>query len=247
VAVRLDPLNTIARMRLGLILKQQGQHYYEALEEFTTVTKLAPDYGEAWKEKGVVEGQIARVIPEDKRPDWLPNGRTSLERATRLTPDDFDAWASLGGVFKNVICDNAKALDLYRHAFSISDGHAYPLLNALKLEALATGKLDLKGMTAELDAAEEMRRAQASTDPPTDAPWSLFDVAELRLYRNDETGFLDFLKKGLKTCEFDWQISTFHDSLKNTLVEKGIDLPGLGTGIRILAEEKSKFAKKQKQ
>jgi len=102
-ALRFDPLNIVARVRLGLTLKRQGKHF-AALEEFATVTKLAPDYGEAWKEKGVVEGLVARMIPPDvrKKKAWLPDGCDSLKRATMLIPDDFDAWSSLGGVLKNV-------------------------------------------------------------------------------------------------------------------------------------------------
>lgn len=233
VVLRLDPLNTIARMRLGLILKIQGS-YYEALEEFTTVAKLAPDYGEAWKEKGIIEGQIARMIPRDDRPPWLLDGRRSLERATKLIPDDFDAWASLGGVLKNVVGDNAGALTNYRHAASLSGGHPYPLLNALKLEALETGKLNLKAVASQLEGAEAMRRAQTLTVPPTDVPWSYFDVAELHLYQKDKAGFLDYAERGVKHCNAEWQIKTFRDSLKNTLLQTGVDLPGLNTGIELL-------------
>ena len=141
-ALRFDPLNIIARMRLGLALKRDGKHY-EALEEFITITKLAPGYGEAWKEKGVVEGLIARKIPKGSRPAWLPDGYDSLKRATMLIPEDFDVWSSLGGVLKNVRGDLAPAQQMYAHAANISDGHPYPLLNALKLEARDTGKLDL--------------------------------------------------------------------------------------------------------
>jgi tetratricopeptide (TPR) repeat protein len=103
-ALRFDPLNTIARMRLGLTLKSQGKHY-KALQEFSTVTNLAPDYGEAWKEKGIIEGLIARMIPADKRQKakWLPDGYDSLKRATLLIPDDFDAWSSLGGMQKTCV------------------------------------------------------------------------------------------------------------------------------------------------
>ena len=132
-ALRFDPLNIVARMRLGLTLKRQGEHY-QALQEFITVTKLAPDYGEAWKEKGIVEGLVARMIPASKRQKakWLSDGYDSLKRATLLIPEDFDAWSSLGGMIKNVREDFATAQKMYAHAAKISDGHPYPLLNALK-------------------------------------------------------------------------------------------------------------------
>jgi tetratricopeptide (TPR) repeat protein len=235
VVLRIDPLNTIARMRLGLVHKRMGDHY-QALEEFTTVTKLAPDYGEAWKEKGIVEGQIARKIPPGDRPTWLPDGHSSLERATMLIPNDFDAWASLGGVLKNVRSDNAGALAKYTHAAKISDGHPYPLLNALKLEAQTKGKLELKRVRKQLKAAEEMRRAQTLAIPPTDTPWCYFDLAELRLYQDEQDGFLENVKKGIESCNADWQPATFANTLHKTLVENNIQFAGLTEGLKLLDE-----------
>ena len=243
-ALRFDPLNIIARMRLGLTLKRQGKHY-EALEEFATVTKLAPDYGEAWKEKGVVQGLIARRIQANERQkmQWLPDGHDSLERATKLIPDDFDAWSSLGGVLKNVRSDFAGAQKMYAHAATISDGHPYPLLNALKLEAQHTGKLDLEPIREQLQTAEKLRQAQTLTTPPTDTPWSYFDLAEIRLYQGDESGFLKSLTTGIESCNADWQPQTFRNSLRDTLVAKGIDLPGLSEGMQLLDEAIAAYTK----
>lgn len=234
-ALRFDPLNIIARMRLGLTLKHQG-HHYDALEEFTTIVKLAPSYGEAWREKGVVEGLIARRIPPDARKQlsWLADGYESLRRATKLIPNDFDAWSSLGGVLKNVRDDPAGAREAYAHAAKISHGHPYPLLNALKLEAQATGALDLDAAEDQLAAAERLRRGQVEADPPTDTPWSFFDLAELRLYQNDERGFIEFVNKGIASSNAEWQPKTFRDSLRTSLLENGIDLPGLAEGISLL-------------
>ncbi len=234
-ALRFDPLNTIARMRLGLVLKSQGKNY-EALEEFATVTKLAPNYGEAWKEKGVVEGQISRVIPARKRPRWLPDGFDSLTRATMLVPGDFDAWSSLGGVLKNVRQDLAGALKMYSHAAEISDGHPYPLLNAMKLEALHTGELDLESVREPLERAEALRLAQARTTPPTDTPWCFFDLAEIQLYQGETRSFLEFVEQGVASCTMDWQPKTFRDSLKNVFVAQGIEFEGLTEGIARLEQ-----------
>jgi tetratricopeptide (TPR) repeat protein len=236
-ALRFDPLNTIARMRLGLTLKRRGQHY-EALQEFAAITKLAPDYGEAWKEKGIVEGLIARMIPADKRQktQWLPDGYASLNRATLLIPDDFDAWSSLGGILKNVREDFANAQRMYTHASNISDGHPYPLLNALKMEALHTGKLDLEPVRKQLKKAKKLRLAQTLATPPADTPWCYFDLAEIQLYQGDKDGFLDYLRKGIESCNAEWQPQTFRDSLEKTLVAKGIAFDGLADGIKLLDE-----------
>lgn len=234
-ALRFDPLNILARMRLGLTLKQQGRSF-EALEEFITITKLEPGYAEAWREKGVVEGLIARTIPskERKKANWLPDGYDSLRRATRLNPNDFDAWSSLGGVLKNVRGDLVMAREMYAHAAKISHGHPYPLLNALKLEAQHSGKLALAPVQTQLAAAERLRQGQADANPPTDTPWCFFDLAELRLYQGDENGFIEYIKKGIASCTESWQPETARNSLHANLVASGINLPGLSQGIELL-------------
>jgi len=236
-ALRFDPLNIIARMRLGLVLKREGKHY-QALEEFTTITKLMPNYGEAWKEKGIVEGLIARQIPAQGRQKmpWLPDGYESLKRATMLIPNDFDAWSALGGVLKNVRQDFADAQKNYTHAADISDGHPYPLLNALKMQALHTGKLDLDPVREQLEKAEKMRDGQARATPPTDTPWCYFDLAEINLYQGDKQRFLGYVSMAIQSCNAAWQPETFLNSLEKTLVAKGIELDGLAEGITLLKE-----------
>ena len=241
-ALRFEPLNILARMRLGLTLKRQGRHY-EALEEFTTLTRLAPDYGEAWKEKGVVEGLIARLIPQQQRNEspWLPDGSQALTRATQLIPGDFDAWASLGGILKNVHGNLQNAHQMYVEAARVSDGHPYPLLNALKLEALSSGSLNLEPVQGQLEKAMELRRAQCRATPPADAPWCFFDLAEINLYRNNPAEFLASLNEGIAACTASWQSKTFRDSL-NTLVTRGIHLDGLSEGLQRLDAAIAGFA-----
>lgn len=234
-ALRFDPLNIIARMRLGLVFKRQGRHY-EALEEFTTVTKLAPTYGEAWKEKGVVEGRIARLIPPDKRNGarWLQDGYASLDRARMLIPEDFDVWSSLGGVLKNVRNEPKQALKMYDKAASISDGHPYPLLNALKLRAQEMKTLDIEAIRPQLENARKLREGQALNEPPTDTPWCYFDLAEISLYQGDEQGFLEYVEKGIKASYSSAELETFRSSLDDCLLKNGIMLAGLEAGIALL-------------
>jgi tetratricopeptide (TPR) repeat protein len=236
-ALRFDPLNIIVRMRLGLILKRQGKHH-EALGEFTMITRLSPSYGEAWRERGVAEGLIARMIPAEKRAKapWLHDGHDSLVRATMLIPEDFDAWSSLGGVLKNVREDRVAAQSMYAKAARISNGHPYPLLNALKLEALTTGKLDLEGINEQLQQAEDLRRGQTLATPPADTPWCYFDLAEILLYRHQKQAFLATLQQAIAACDSAWQVETFAKSLTDTLVAKGIELDGLDQGLQLLEE-----------
>lgn len=234
-ASQIRPDDPLVRMRLALTLKQMGR-LHDALDEFTTVTRLAPEYGEAWKEKGVVEGMIARKIAPEDRPGWLHDGEASLERATQLIPDDFDAWASLAGVLKNVKDDRDGAAAHYSHAAAISEGHPYPLLNALRLEAERTGHLDVASHDELLAAAESFRRGQMQTTPPTDAPWCFFDVAEIRAFHGDEAGFLTALREGLDHVTADYQPETFRRSLES-LSAAGVELPGVAAAIQLLDEK----------
>ncbi|BDI06916.1 hypothetical protein [Sphaerotilus microaerophilus] len=247
-ALRFAPMNLIARMRLGLILKRQGR-MHEALEEFVTLTKLAPSYAEAWKEKGVVEGLIARAFKADKRPLWLPDGVASLTRARDLNQEDFDTWSSLGGVMKNVRKDSAQALAMYRRAAQISDDHPYPLLNALRLQAQADGGLDLTvpAVQASLAKARQLRLGQTQAEPPADTPWCFFDLAEIALYQGDVAGFTDAVDAGIRASVQGWQLDTFLQSLQGLAGNagiKGLSREALANGIAQLEAAKAAQAAK---
>jgi tetratricopeptide (TPR) repeat protein len=242
VALRVNPNNIIARMRLGLTLKRMARHF-DALAQFSYITQYASNYAEAWREKGVIESLINRLVPESKRPDWLPSGEDSLRQATILNPQDFDAWASWGGVLRRK-SDFPGAYEKYQQAVVASDGHPYPLLNAIKLEAKTTGKIKLSGRKKQLCSAEKLRQSQTQADPPVDVPWCYYDLAEMKLYQQDREGFLNYLSEGLKHSDQEWQIETFYNALKETLVENKIDLPGLKAGMKKLQQAMSQFKKK---
>jgi tetratricopeptide (TPR) repeat protein len=233
VVLRHDPSNVVVRMRLGLILKIIVQPY-AALEQFSYITQLAPNYSEAWREKGVIESLIHRLIETDPPPVWLPDGQSSFKRATDINPEDFDAWASWGGVLRRKP-DYPAALQKYRHSAEVSNGHPYPLLNVLKLEVRLTGKLDVRSRTDQLRTAEELRKGQSQSNPPVDTPWCFFDLAELRLYQRDKEGFLTYLNDGVVSCTADWQIQTFYNALNETFVGSKIRLAGLEEGIKKLS------------
>lgn len=233
VVLRVNPANVVSRMRLGLIFKKLKRHF-DALEQFSYLTQSVPDYAEAWREKGVVESLINRLVPADKRPDWLPSGEESLRQATTLNPKDFDAWASWGGVLRRKP-NFPGAYEKYQRAAEVSNGHPYPLLNALKLEAMTTGKIKLVNRKKQLRAAEELRKGQSLSEPPVDLPWCYYDLAEMKLYQRDRDGFLSYLTEGISNSE-DWQIETFYRGLQETLVDIKINLPGLAEGMKKLQQ-----------
>ncbi|MEM6934240.1 MAG: hypothetical protein AAF526_11720, partial [Pseudomonadota bacterium] len=54
VVLRIDPAHLVARMKLGQLLKDEG-NILEAHCELATLVRQERDYGEAWRELGVVE------------------------------------------------------------------------------------------------------------------------------------------------------------------------------------------------
>jgi tetratricopeptide (TPR) repeat protein len=232
-AIAAEPNNPLPRVKLGLLCRDRGV-WDEALEQFTRAIAAAPLYGEAWRERGIVENKIAQNAKQPTDTDPAP-GEASLRRAVEINDKDFDAFASLGGVLKRAKRYPA-ALAAYEQSQKISGGHAYPLLNALKLRVQVNGKLELRGPDKlALARAERFREGQAQQTPPFDKPWCFFDLAEIKLYRGDPKAFLDVAMKGLEETDANWQGKTFVDSLK-LLMPAAAELPGLQDGIAELEQ-----------
>lgn len=117
---------------------------------------------------------------------------------------------------------------MYKTATQISNGHPYPLLNLLKLEAEHCGKLEISPeIRRMLESAERFRMPQAKMLPAYDAPWSHFDLAEIGLFLGaSEEAILEFVDAGITASTALWQISCFHDSLQR-LELAGISVPAL--------------------
>jgi tetratricopeptide (TPR) repeat protein len=251
-AVAADPGNYRLRLRLGLFLKDRGL-WADALQEFAGATRAEPEYADAWREQGIAEN---KQFIRNKRPAGAPTGEASLRRALELNPADYDAWASLGGVLKRDadflaeqgktdegLAEYRRAFESYRRATDVSDGHSYPLLNEIKLAGRIDGKIpkDMR-VRLRLPKAERSLKAQVATDPPMNAPWSFFDLSEIRLYAGDEPGFLDVLGQGLTYCEADWQAETHLKSLA-LLKAGGVSLPGLDAGLELLQDAVAELKK----
>jgi len=222
--------------KLGLMQKKSGS-WQAALDSFEHAVTLDSGYGEAHRERGVVQNKLFSGDASDTGPgaDPTTTGEAALEKAIELSPSDFDAMASLGGVLKRAGRLD-EALAMYRRAADVSDGNSYPLLNALRLEAVQSGKLALEGRNLFLvRRAERQLRGQVAAQPPTNAPWSFFDLAEICLYQGDRSGFLEQVDNGSLSAANRWEAATFRDSLTQ-LKQAGIALDGLDEGIARLDE-----------
>jgi tetratricopeptide (TPR) repeat protein len=161
------------------------------------------------------------------------DGSGSLRRALELSARDFDALSSLGGVLKRN-GDYAGALNVYNEATRISNGHPYPLLNVIKLEAVIAGVWQPSAVRlGQIRRVEKALQVQATRQPPYNAPWSCFDYAETQLYLGRPDAFLELLDRGIEFSTVAWMPKTAADTLR-LLVDRGIDMPGLREGIEKL-------------
>ena len=223
-----DPNNPLPRMKLGLQCRDRGI-WDEALQQFMLATSVSPSYGEAWREKGIVENKIAQIAKQPLDTNPAP-GETSLRAAIDMNMRDFDALASLGGVLKRAK-RFPESLKAYEKSTEVSGGHPYPLLNALKLRVPVNGSLALSGADrVALVRAARVREGQTKQTPPFDKPWCFFDLAEIRLYQGDPDAFLKIAIEGFGHTDHDWQGKTFVDSLR-LLLPAADELPGLKDGI----------------
>lgn len=186
-----------------------------------------PGYSDAYRELGVAQNKRDRHI-------FPTAGEESLRRAVHLSPGDFDAWASLGGILRRAERFD-DALAAYDKAVEVSDGHPYPLLMAIKLRARQSGRLelDMETMMA-LGKAKGFRTAQARNEPALDAPWCFFDLAEIDLYLGKTEEALDAAKRGLEASSHDWMPATFAGAL--SLLEGVEGVEGLDELQRLVSD-----------
>ena len=230
-ALNFDEANPLIHLKLGTLLKDQND-WAGALTAFSDATRLSASYADAWRERGVAENKL---YAQAALPGELPTGEASLSRATTLNPDDFDAYASLGGVLKRLE-RYEEALVMYRRATELSNGHTYPLLNEIELQTYLHGNLQLEPKQRfKLSQAQRSLQVQVSNVPPYNAPWSFFDLSETYLYQRDRANFEKYLEEGILSSTASWKVKTHRESLELLLKSTAL-LPGLSEGIIRLRE-----------
>jgi tetratricopeptide (TPR) repeat protein len=222
-----DPNNPVPRMKLGLLCRDRGL-WRDAFEQFSIAAETSPRYGEAHREKGIAENKLAQQErgPLEQKP---APGEAALRRAIELNDKDFDAHTALGGVLMRA-GRYSEALQYFERAVELSGGNPYALLSALKLRVQVKGRLQLtRSDRSALKFAEQVREAQTKQKPPYEAPWSFFDLAEIKLLAGDVSGFVETAMSAASYSE-QWHIDTFLQQI-HMLEPAASEIPGLGAAI----------------
>ncbi len=202
--------NITNRMKLGIIYKELGE-WEEALKQFKYVNLQSGDYSDAYKERGIAENKLYEQDPAK----FHDNGEESLKKAIQLNDFDFDAFSSLGGILKR-LGRFEESLQSYQKAIDISNGHPYPLLNAIKLQSKIDNRIELAQSTkVYLYKAKNFLESQTRNNPPFNSPWSFFDIAEVYMFLEDnKSGFINNVKEGIIHSKHVWMLKTFLTSLQ---------------------------------
>jgi len=203
-AIRINPTNPTLRLEVGLLYKDMGD-WRKAAEAFLEATHLAPTYSAAQRELGIAQNKLYQRADAT---DMLPTGEAALREAISLDDQDFDAYASLGGILKR-LQRHGDALTMYQQATTVSQGHPYPLLNTIKLQVWRDGVVQLTPkQLSQLKRAERMVRAQTQDNPPFDAPWCFFDLSDINFFLNRTEPCIEALQEGIYSCTHAWQAQT---------------------------------------
>ncbi|MEM9140976.1 MAG: hypothetical protein AAGB15_14210, partial [Pseudomonadota bacterium] len=110
--LRLDPTHLKARFTLGAALNGLGK-ILEAAQEFAVLTRMHPEFGPGWRQKGIAESKLIRIFNSDRdRMAAAPEAERSFERAIALQPKDFKAMAAYGGLLRRIGKED-RALEMY--------------------------------------------------------------------------------------------------------------------------------------
>ena len=234
----LVPQNSIIQHRLATLEMQQAESREDWLAvaaDLRQVLAQFPGCAAAWRDRGVALSKAGR----------LRTAYTCLCEAISLDEKDYDAWASLGGLFQRrarrrsstQIENYARALECYGEAAEVSRDHPYPVLNMIRIKAmiepgfrqeLARGRLDRRTRGRLQDVVSKRSRQAAKG---LDGPWCFFDLCEAHLYLGKPEAAYSVLDRAERGFNRD-QLETFNTSLKS-LQRAGIELAGL-PALRVL-------------
>ncbi len=174
--------------------------------------------------KKVSEIELASVLRDlgisyhikNKKQPTSPNfikGQDYLKEAVQINPFDYNAWASLGGTYKNQDNFN-KALECYKQALKVNPGDPYPLGNYLVLIIQQTG--DLTHVERNHDMVlKAIEKRSRQIEVMVDMPWAFFDIGLFKLFLGNVNEALDYYLKGIRYSPDIWMIETTLETLNS--------------------------------
>ncbi len=176
-----DPDNARLAWRIGKLAMTAGDwdRAVRTMDPFVNADKLEDTDQPLLRDLGVSLGKHGDI----------ERGRRYLEVAAEQDPTDSDAIASLAGTWRGK--DDAKARDLYLHAFEVDPTDYYPLLNYVDCEIERTGSIEVLDVLGPM-AAAAIARCRAHIDVGMNMPWSLSSLAKFNLLLGDPHGALDW-------------------------------------------------------
>lgn len=225
------PENPLLYLRLAMMRAARDRwldrpRVVEVLEQ---VAQVLTDYAPVWRQLGITWRHLGHP----------PRSQQCLEIACGLSPQDWDARSSLGGALRGHsqwLAEQQqqqyrRAIACYEDARETSGGNAYPVLNAMRLNAIGDRKpapidnLELGEVeVSRLKQVVEVRGQQATAG--TDLPWSLFDQLEALLYLGLHDEAEEVLRQGPRAHLTAERRDIFLSTLQG-LLDANICLPGL--------------------
>jgi tetratricopeptide (TPR) repeat protein len=198
----------LVHVRLAVLYREKGS-WKDVEFHARAAIEIDPRFSEAHRELG-----IALNKAKGRNEKGATHGEPELRHAIELDPRDYDAYASLAGALRRDGKSEA-ALELYRAAADLSGGHPYPVLNELKTAASLGRQYSLDERQRELiERGALLRESQIRNAPPTDVPWSLFDLGEIRFHQGRSEELPRLTARGIAMCTALWQVTTHLEGLQ---------------------------------
>ncbi len=151
---------------------------------------------------------MIKFYPKDSN-EFL-KGREFLEEAIEIDPMDYDAYASLGGCWKNF--NEEKARNCYKNAFEINPSDPYCLGNYLIYEVRHLNNLDPISLSQPM-IQSAIEKCNDQIELEINLPWAFFDKGLFNLFLGEINESMNSYLNGLKYSTDDWMISTTLNTL----------------------------------
>jgi ppGpp synthetase/RelA/SpoT-type nucleotidyltranferase len=200
-----DPENAELASRIGKLALARGD-FGKAVEVLGP--RAGSGHPAVLRDLGVA---LCKLHGDEPRADGYLEGRSHLERAVELAPDDVDALCSLAGTWRGI--DEDRVRDLYRRAFELDPSDPYPLGNYLEREIIHRRDPSLaRGLAPVVEAAIERCRQQSEVG--VNLPWAYSDAGKFDLLLGRPYDGLAGYAKAIDVSSAEFMVAPSKDSLE---------------------------------